>query len=361
MTDRAECAAPPHSSLAGELCRIAPVWGIVAGIVVASLLLIRFNGVHYLESGVLAEADACTVAEVRFHAGRKIWRQLADELAVSREGATRMDSTLGSLADNERLGEATAILEESARLCPSLAGVHEYLADLAWWSGDEAMAHYHLAREHRVRGELEFARIELAAARELAPEDTSVLRALLDLAVERKDWQGAEALLATAPPEVADSAVSWWARGNLALSQGHGSEALDLIKKALEMEPGRQEWIGTAFDLFWQQERFVEGGDWIVENVNAAQAREAGGFHRASGLYYQAGEWQKALDALETALAIQPNNIMMLMERALLESRLGRIQAAKSTAELAFNKNPGEYRRLLEESRFEEIRQLRPQ
>jgi tetratricopeptide (TPR) repeat protein len=361
MTERAESATPPHAPFAGELHRIAPVWGIVAGIAVASLLLIRFNGVRYLESGVLAQADACTVAEVRFQAGQGIWRQLADELAVSREGTTRMDSTLGSLAGNERLEEATALLEESARLCPSLTGVHEYLADLAWWSGDGAMAHYHLAGEHRVRGELEFARIELAAAREQAPGSTSVLRAQLDLAVERKDWEAAETLLGTAPPELADSAVSWWARGNLALSQGHGTEALDLIKKALEMEPGRQEWIETAFDLFWQQERFVEGGDWIVGNVNNAQAREAGGYHRASGLYFQAGEWQKALDALESSLAIQPNNIMMLLERALLESRLGRLQAAKSTAEFAFNKNPGEYGRLLEESRFEEIRQLRPQ
>jgi tetratricopeptide (TPR) repeat protein len=344
-----------------DLRRVAPVWVLVSVAALGALVAIRHTGPRFLEAGVVARADACTLAEMRFHAAERLWQELAAD-ALGAAGGERLPRTLGLLAADERVARARDLLEEAAALCPTLQGVHELLADLAWWSGDQARAHYHLGMEHRARGEREYAAVELRAARRLMPKDEDIraLTALLELELGRGNRWLARELLDEAPAGVLDSAVGKWAQARLAVLEGNPSAALELLRAALEREPGRADWIGELVPLLRERGDFESGGDWIMANIAAAPAVDARALHHAAYLYSDGGLYRKALVALERAIALQPNSVLLLVEKGLCHWRLNEMQAARAAMEAAFAKNPAVCARVLEDERFAELRDLRP-
>lgn len=355
MTPRAGLLGPA----ALDLRRVAPVWLLMALAALGSIVAIRHTGPRFLEAGVVERADACTLAEMRFHAAERLWRELAAE-RVEGAAAERLPSTLGIFAGDERLARARALLDEAATLCPTLNGVQELLADLAWWSGDQALTHYHLGLEHRSRGEREYAAVELRAARRLAPDDARAVAALLELELGRGNRWLARELLNEAPAEVLESAVGKWAESRLAVLEGNPAAALEPLRAALEGEPGRADWIGEMVPLLRERGEFESGGDWIVANIAAAPAIDARALHHAAYLYFEGGHYRKALGALDRAIALQPNSVLLLVEKGLCHLRLNEMQAARAAMEAAFAKNPAVCARVLEDERFAELRDLRP-
>lgn len=357
-----ETPTSAKGQLLADLRRMAPVWGIVFLAAAGSLAAIRTSGVRYLEAGIHSQGDSCKVAEIHFQRALGTWRELARtahgnlEVERERDGAA---SASGLLAGEEKLAGTREALEEVLRLCPSFVGAHELLADLAAWEGDQAEVHYQLGMEHLQAGEYDAARVEFEAARDQAPERDRVQIALLDTTIRQERWEDVRLTLDNAPDAIRDSATGYWARGKLAALDKNNEKAIESFKKALEKRPGQPAWTKDLFHLLWAKGQFVEGGEWILANAEKAQAPGADPYYSASTLFYQADQYDRAAEALGKALDIQPNNILLLLDKALCQYHLGNMQEAKATIERAFNLNPREYMRIIEEKRFGPLRELR--
>lgn len=344
--------------LLGDLRKMLPVWIVVTVAAVGSLAAVRLSGVNYLRRGAYSHADTCQVAEIHFQAGTMLWRAIAAD-AKPPEATQRLETSLGIRRGDERVAEARAKFHEALRLCPHLAGAHELLADLAWWDGDQALTHYHLGMEHLRAREINEARIELQAAWQLAPADTAIAQALLDVITRQERWDEVGEFLDSASPELRESPEALRAQAHLAGLEGNRELATMLLRQALDTRPGWHPAVADLVRYEGELGNYLDAGNWLMTNIDKAVAPEAHDYHGVALLFEQGGHDEQALEAIDRALAIANHSILLMMEKALVLSRLGRYEEAKLMVEAALDTNAHEFLRILQEKRFESLGQYR--
>ncbi len=345
------------STLACDIKRMLPVWLIVFATAAGALIVIRYNGVRYLERGLYAQADTCAVADIYFESGMAVWRDLAAQVA---KNPTRgeLHGALGELEGTPKLDEARQKFLQAIEICPRQQGPNNALASIEYWDGNEALSHYYLAQEHLLIQEYDMARIELETAWDLDSENSDIVLALANVCTRQKRWDDVEQYLESSGADARDSAEGLLIRGTLAFERKQFEESLELLRQSLELEPGRREAIDHLINIYAYRRDAKEGADWMMENLKSAKAPYAGSYHRLEILYTDLKEFESALDAIERALALSPNNVRLLLEKAYCLYSLDRKKEAKQVTEMAINRDYNAYSQVLNERRFGIIRDL---
>jgi len=346
----------PAESFGANLRRMAPVWAIVLATAVAAMFMIRESGRRLLERGYYSQADTCQVGEIKYLAAMKIFRAMSGEIDAQAKADPLAASTLGALRGDARIADARALLEESLVHCPIIKGAHEALAAVEWWDGNEALAHFHLGLEHRAVGETAMARTEFETASAMEPSNVDYLLALAEELMRENRAPDAVAILADAPEAARDSATGLRIRASEAAMRSAWTEALDLGKRSLDAEPGNGDTIDQVLRYGDIAGVKRETTLWVADNLRKAVAPQARSWHAVAGILLDLGENDAALDAIDHAIAIQPNGVNLLMDKALILFALGREAEAVRAIELAVEKDYRWYFKLLAEARFAPLR-----
>lgn len=346
--------SPPEGSIVGDLRKMAPIWGLIALAAFGSLMAIRYNGRQYLERGIFSQANACEIARVHMHAAERVWRSIAAELAAEH---TRGQSSLGAFSDDPRVAMAIDKLEEAIELCDHLAGAHSYRADFAWWQGDTAGTHLHQGLEHLVMQEWDDGLVELEAAFLTDPQELRASEGILRVHLMRGELDRAEEFLELAPEAVRESGRGLQARAFLLEDRDDVLGARELYRRALEHLPGDRILMQRFLSNHIATGEDELGADEAMRVLSQARAVPADPYHAVALTYGNVGEFRKALEAIDRALAIQPNSAALLMEKSALLYELGREPEARAAAREALQRDPGFFAREVHADRFRRLRQ----
>jgi tetratricopeptide (TPR) repeat protein len=327
----------PDPSLGHHLRQMIPVWGIVLATAVASLFGLRWQGASFLERGFHQVEDRCPVGEIRYLAGRRVWEELTTELAA-RQLENQAASALGAFRGDERLATARSHFEEALQLCPSLPGPHLLMADAEWWEGNEARAHYHLGEHEMQAGRADQARVEFEVANALDPADHAIALRLGEAAAILERWDQVASVLESVPP-AEGRAQRLRIEARLAAHQGDLAAALAHLRESLTLEPGHADSLATVADYSLRTGDPVGGARFLVENLARATTPDARSFHRAALLLMGAGEWAEAVGAIDQALALAPNSVVLYFDRARCLSSMGDYDGARLSAEDAITRD----------------------
>ncbi|MCB2156239.1 tetratricopeptide repeat protein [bacterium] len=347
-----EPAAPAGKSLATDIKRMAPVWAVVFLAAAGSLLAIRYQGTSYLQKGLYESSDSCQVAEIHYEAGMKLWSQLnrqAAENQLERMGG----SSLGYLADSQIVSDAQERFWKALELCPTIHGANDALADLAWWSGDEALAHYRLGLAHAERNELDQAQVELRTALEIADDKSRPAVALAEISALLSDWDAVKDAMAAAGDAVRKTPSGLLAIAQMAFNDGDSEAGVEALKSALDLDPGNPEAIRLVISHFESIEQPEAGADLAASYLAKAKAPTATSYHLVGLDYMYVQQWDKALAALDKALEIAPGAVVLHYDRAVILFNLGRYDAARAAAETAMNQDYRQYQALVSQNRLD--------
>lgn len=342
----------PAKSLVADIARMLPVWAIVFVTVAGALFVIRGNGARYIASGIYSQRDTCQVAEIRYEAGRRIWRELLGELG-SGEAAQRGRSSLGKLKGDERIDRARRELLAALTACPRIRGPHDLLSGLAWMDGNAGAMHYHMGMEHVAAREWDEALAEFRAAAEIVPELDEYQLALAEMASRRGQWEEAGAAMdRLGGSPLLGSAGALRVRAMLAARDGEQEEALAAWRQALEADPGHAETVRSLYQAYWSREDKADGARFIEALLDKAQAPEAESYHLVSMLFLETQNYEPAVQAIDKAIAIAPNNIYLQFDKAIMLHRLGDHNGARNAGEKAMSMDPVRFWEKVDNARF---------
>ncbi len=351
MTSPAHTARPGKNLLT-DIARMLPVWLIVFATLAGALFVIRQNGASYIAAGIYAQRDSCQIAEIRYEAGRRIWRQLMEELG-SGEATARGNSSLGKLKGDARIARARTELQAALTACPRIRGPHDLLSGLAWMEGNAPAMHYHMGMEHVAGREWDEALAEFRTAAELAPEQHDYVLAHAEIAARQAQWDEvaqAMTLLETSP--LLESAGAMRVRAKLAARDERTDESLAAWREALSADPGHAETVRALYQVYWAREDKADGATFIESALDRAQAPEAESYHLASLLFLDVRQYRDAVRAIDKAIAIAPNNIYLLFDKAIMLHRLGDPTSARNAGELAMTMDPVRFWEKVDNARF---------
>ncbi|MEQ8820453.1 MAG: tetratricopeptide repeat protein [Sumerlaeia bacterium] len=341
----------PNASILVEFKRMAPVWGIVLGAAVIALVSIRFTGAHFLREGIFESDETCRIAEIYQEAGKRHWNSMRQDVATNLEGKAasgeRNPKSAGLMAGDERVAAARQELQKAIEYCPTLASAYVYLADIAWWAGDQAQSHFEQARAHEVYHELPMAMAEYQAALETEPSLEKARLALADVATRLNRWDEARATLDGATAEQQDSAPALRARAAIALHEGERQRAKDLYRESLAKEPTNRVALMAMLALSKEMEEGSEGAQYVYELLERERVGDASLFHAVALVFIQNQQWKPALSALDRAVGIAPNSVELHFDRAVALYRLGEKDKARVAAERAMDLNFEKYQQLV--------------
>ena len=351
MTSHAHTTAAGKSLLT-DIVRMLPVWLIVFVTVAGALFVIRANGARYISAGIYSQRDTCQVAEIRYEAGRRLWREMIEEIG-SREAADRGRSSLGQLKGDPRIVSARTELLAALEACPRIRGPHGILSDLAWFEGNTGAMHYHMGMEHVAAREWDEALAEFRSAAEIDPEKMEYVLAQAEMAARREQWNEAEQAIARLNGSpLMESAGALRVRAVLALRDEQPDESLAAWRDALEKEKGHADTVRALYQAYWPREDKVQGARFIEQQLDDAQAPEAESYHLASLLYMEKEEYASAVKAIDKAIAIAPNNIFLLFDKAIMLHRLGDDAGARDAGHRAMNMDPVRFWEKVDNARF---------
>ena len=133
----------------------------------------------------------------------------------------------------------------------------------------------------------------------------------------------------------------WKDLGNLQL-RSEPEQALASFERALLLlpdEPQALELVAKAAQKLGQADRALE----LVLKALAINADFAVGQHRLATLYFEKGQFAKALPHIEQALALAPNDCRMLSRKGLILNRLERHGEAIAVFDTLIEREPGDY------------------
>lgn len=341
------------STLGADILRMLPVWAVVFVTAIGALFGIRALGVGFISAGDIAQKDTCAVAEAMYLAGMRDYRGIARRVDSDGGRPVSDPGSLGVLEGDGEVRELAEAMGQALALCPRMAGAHRVLADLAWWAGDQALAHYHLGREAATDGRPLDARVHYLAAADMAPAEPRYVLTVAWLDAEDFRWDAAAERLESLGPDARESALGLRIRGLVALQQERFDEGRDLILESLAKEPGHPDSIRALVRFYARGDRVLDGAEIAFDSLLRAQAPDATSYHSVALLFMQEGEWERAHAALSRAVQMAPHAISLLFDKAVCEYRLGRYGDAYVTSERARAVSFQEYQRLVSESRLD--------
>ena len=320
---------PVRKALLSDVKRMLPIWVLVFGAAAGTLLVLRETGRRYIERGLYASGDTCTVAGIRAAAGEAAYVRLKEEAEKKLGTGTANRSALGIFSGDPRVEEVYTNLFEAARLCPGYEHLYYDLSEVTLWQGNEGLAHYYLGKFHRSRGERDAARVEFTLASEKLPDDPLPHIALADVLLDEGDTAAAIAAMDHREADAQKSIDGIAVLARLAIVRGDRNAAQDLVLAGLKREPSSQQLTSILQGITDAMADPVEAAKIYAELAELPGSHSAG-MHHLAGLYFaRASAWKDAEPQFGRAAALAQNNVVVLFDHAVSLWHLKRYDAAR--------------------------------
>ncbi len=326
---------PVRRALLADVKRMLPIWVLVFGAAAGTLVVLRQTGQRYIERGLYASGDTCTVAGIRAAAGEAAYVKLKEEaegklaLAGTKDSNRAQKGALGIFANDPRLDEVSETLSEAARLCPGYEYLYYDLSEVAFWQGHEGLSHFYLGKFHRSRDEREAARVEFTLSAEQLPDDPLPHIALAGVLLDEGDTAAAMAVMDHREADAQNSIDGMVVLARLAVSRGDNATARELVLAGLKREPSSQQLSTILQGITDAMPDPIEAAKIYAELADLPGSHSAG-MHHLSGLYFARAEsWKDAESQFGRAAALAQNNVVVLFDHAVSLWHLKRYDAAR--------------------------------
>ena len=240
--------------------------------------------------------------------------------------AQRYRETNASSEARQEFAEIAALIDNQ-QLEPAFARLRKAVANA---QTDSASARLLLADFQAYNGELAQAKQTLVDAGVRFPADERVFVALAQLSLQLDDTANArrhvdEALRRN--PMSVDALVTL---GDIARFEGMANEATDAYTKAAKIAPkDARPWLGLG--VIEAERDNVAVASAHLDKATQLDAKSATAWGELATLQTSAGEYASALLAFQKALELQPDNVVMLTGKGVLELKLGNNDEAVNT------------------------------
>jgi tetratricopeptide (TPR) repeat protein len=249
--------------------------------------------------------------------------QWVSSLKVDPHRYSTQDASAGARTE---LSAITALIDEGQ---PALA-LDRLRSAVANERTDSAAARLLLADFLAYDGKFDQAGQSLADAAAKFPADDRIDAAQARLALLRDDSAAARTFAQTALRKNARSVDALLALGDVARFEGMAKEAFNAYSQAAAVSPGdSRPWLGLG--VIEAERENVTAARGFLEKAILLDTTSASSWGELATLESAAGDAKRALEAFDKALALQPDNYIMLTGKGLLELKLGHNDAALDT------------------------------
>jgi tetratricopeptide (TPR) repeat protein len=193
-----------------------------------------------------------------------------------------------------RLDDAVAIVREQIKKSPQNAGSYYLLGVILQQQNKNTEA-----------------REALEKAAQLAPNNPSSLQQLVDLDIASKNYPEGHRRVDEVLQKQPNSAVGYYLRGKLYLSEKKFDPAQTALLKAIDLDPN----LSSAYDLLAPAFLYANNPSEALNQMNAVLAKKPDNLQAllVTGMIYsQMKEFNKARDAYEKAIAANPTHVLAL-------------------------------------------------
>jgi tetratricopeptide (TPR) repeat protein len=193
-----------------------------------------------------------------------------------------------------RLDDAVAIVREQINRSPQNAGSYFLLGII-------------LQQQNKITE----AREALEKAAQLAPNNPSSLQQLVDLDIASKNYPAGHRQVDEVLQKQPNSAVGYYLRGKLYLSEKKFALAQTALLKAIDLDPN----LSSAYDLLAPAFLYANNPSEALNQMNAVLAKKPDNLQAllVTGMIYsQMKEFNKARDAYEKVIAASPTHVLAL-------------------------------------------------
>ena len=212
---------------------------------------------------------------------------------------------------------------------------------------------YYLAQFHNYRSEHARATALFERALELRPADVPTLVHLARLYVDQGRLDDAQGLFQQALDHDPRSAVALAGRGHVALARGDHAQAVELLTRALTLEPEATSLhyplamayrgLGEPHNTDAHLQQRGDGKPTLSDPLMTEYDRllESGrAYERRGWAAYQAGRWAEAAALFHKGLELEPESLALRHPRALALARMGETDAAVEELEAIVRRSP---------------------
>src|SRR5438105_4930703 len=184
------------------------------------------------------------------------------------------------------------------------------------------------------------AREALEKAAQLAPDNPSSLQQLVELDIASKNYAAGHHRVDEVLQKQANSAVGYYLRGKLYLSEKKFDLAQTALLKAIDLDPN----LSSAYDLLAPAFLYANNPSEALNQMNAVLAKKPDDFRAllVTGMIYsQMKEFNKARDAYEKVIAASPTHVLALNNLAYIYAeKLNDLKRASELAQKARSNAP---------------------
>lgn len=134
-------------------------------------------------------------------------------------------------------------------------------------------------------------------------------------------------------------AYAWHSRGRTYFAMGKYEPALKNIDEALHLKPDNDEFARSRVQVMIKQGRFEDALQWCQRVIDRAPQRSFG-WLMCSIIYHAQKQYESALNAIDRAIMLDPNDLRLLNAKAYLLADLQRFPDALATIDEAIARQP---------------------
>lgn len=341
----------PPPPILGDLRRMAPVWGIVCVTAIAAVFSMRAIGERHLRTAIESSSSACEYAQIYMSRGSVLMERIRGDVApVILENIRPGDPSLGALAGDPLLDDARVAYSRVRELCPVEVEAAMYLAVIEWYDGNETASYLHLGDYLLATGRLEEAIISYDVTMEHDPESIEARIGMTTALVDAGRIQDALEVVEDHRGPFTELAAGQFALGYLEASVGAPETAVEHLKAGLLEVPSETKAIRLLYRLAMGTEMAPDVARFLHQLDRTGKRTHIEGFHVASLLFSEVGNYEDAERALRKALALGPNQVVLHFDHAVALHRLGRRNAARDAIRRALEIDSSRVIAMIEES-----------
>ncbi|MCC5875268.1 MAG: tetratricopeptide repeat protein [Candidatus Sumerlaeia bacterium] len=337
--------------LIGDLRRMAPVWGIVCVTAIAAVFSMRAIGERHLRAAVESSSNACEYAQIYMARGLVLMERIRGDAApIIIESIRPGDPSLGVLAGDPLLAEAREAYTRVREICPIEVEASMQLAVIEWYDGNETASYLHLGDYLLSMGRLEEAIVSYEVTMERDPESVEARIGLTTALVDGGRPQEALAVVEDYRAHFMESARGRFALGYLEAAVGSTEIAVEHLKAGLLETPSEIKAIRLLYRLAMGTDSGPDVAGFLHRLGETGKRTHIEGFHVASLLFSEVGDYENAEHALRRALALGPNQVVLHFDHAVALHRLGRRSAARDAIRRALEIDSSRVIAMIEDS-----------
>src|SRR4029077_9634170 len=246
-----------------------------------------------------------------------------------------VDSLAAVVKQSPGLLQAELMLAEAYRALGRLDDAITVVREQIKRSPQNAASYFLLGVILQQQNKVTEAREALEKAAQLAPDNPSSLQQLVDLDIASKNYAGGHRRVDEVLQKQPNSAIGYYMRGKLYLSEEKFDLAQTALLKAIELDPN----LTSAYDLLVPTFLHANNLTEALNQMNAVLAKRADDFRAlllTGMIYSQMKEFNKARDAYEKVIVANPTLLSALNNLAYLYAeKLNDLKRASELAEKA--------------------------